>query len=108
MARRCEKWGFWLWIFAEGPDIGGVSVGLLVSNRASFEGRRDGGEGQGAGVVQIGVDGGGNVGKRGLKPPNLGAPSSRRFYREKGRPPIMGGIRFLRQSREIRTGPGSS
>ena len=26
--------------------------GLLVSNRASFEGRRDGGEGQGAGVVQ--------------------------------------------------------
>ena len=36
--------------------------GLLVSNRASFEGRRDGGEGQGAGVVQIGVDGGGNVG----------------------------------------------
>ena len=25
---------------------------LLVSNRASFEGRRDGGEGQGAGVVQ--------------------------------------------------------
>ena len=37
--------------------------GLLVSNRASFEGRRGGGEGQGAGVVQIGVDGGGNVGK---------------------------------------------
>jgi hypothetical protein len=36
--------------------------GLLVSNRASFEGRRDEGEGQGAGVVQIGVDGGGNVG----------------------------------------------
>jgi hypothetical protein len=31
--------------------------GLLVSNRASFEGRRDGGEGQGAGVVQVGVDG---------------------------------------------------
>ena len=26
--------------------------GLLVSNRASFEGRRDGEEGQGAGVVQ--------------------------------------------------------
>jgi hypothetical protein len=26
--------------------------GLLVSHRASFEGRRDGGEGQGAGVVQ--------------------------------------------------------
>jgi hypothetical protein len=40
--------------------------GLLVSNRASFEGRRDGVEGQGAGVVQIGVDGGGNVGKGGL------------------------------------------
>src|SRR6266481_904599 len=37
--------------------------GLLVSNRASFEGRRDGGEGQGAGVVQVGVDEGGNVGK---------------------------------------------
>ena len=36
--------------------------GLLVSNRASFEGRRDGGEGQGARVVQVGVDGGGNVG----------------------------------------------
>ena len=33
--------------------------GLLVSNRASFEGRRDGSEGQGAGVVQwvwIGVE----------------------------------------------------
>ena len=33
--------------------------GLLVSNRASFEGRRHGGEGQGAGVVQrvwIGVE----------------------------------------------------
>jgi hypothetical protein len=27
--------------------------GLLVSNRASFEGRRDGGEGQGAGVVRL-------------------------------------------------------
>jgi hypothetical protein len=26
--------------------------GLLVSNLASFEGRRDGGQGQGAGVVQ--------------------------------------------------------
>jgi len=37
--------------------------GLLVSNRASFEGRRDGWDQQGAGVVQIGVDGGGNVGK---------------------------------------------
>ena len=36
--------------------------GLLVSNRASFEGRRDGREGQGAGVVQVGVDEGGNVG----------------------------------------------
>ena len=36
--------------------------GFLVSNRASFEGRRDGGEGQGARVVQVGVDGGGNVG----------------------------------------------
>jgi hypothetical protein len=35
---------------------------FLVSNKASFEGRRDGNEGQGAGVVQIGVDGGGNVG----------------------------------------------
>ena len=55
--------------------------GLLVSNRASFEGRRDGGEGQGAGVVQVGVDGGGNVGKRGREAPKLGAPSSRRFYR---------------------------
>ena len=43
----------------------GFPRGLLVSNRASFEGRRDGGEGQGAGVVQIGVDGGGNVGKEG-------------------------------------------
>jgi hypothetical protein len=27
--------------------------GLLVSNRASFEGRRDEGEGQGAGVVRL-------------------------------------------------------
>ena len=36
---------------------------LLVSNRASFEGRPDGGEGQGAEVVQVCVDGGGNVGK---------------------------------------------
>jgi hypothetical protein len=36
--------------------------GLLVSYRAPFESRRDGGEGQGAGVVHIGVDGGGNVG----------------------------------------------
>jgi hypothetical protein len=40
------------------------SWGLLFSNRASFEGRRDGSGGQDAGVVQIGVDGGGNVGKR--------------------------------------------
>src|SRR5260370_42051485 len=40
--------------------------GFLVSNRASFEGRRDGGEGQGAGVVQVGVDEGGNVGKGGV------------------------------------------
>jgi hypothetical protein len=37
--------------------------GLLFSNRASFEGRRGGGKGQGAGVVQMGVDRGGNVGK---------------------------------------------
>jgi hypothetical protein len=37
--------------------------GLPISNRASFESRRDGGEGQGAGVVQVGVDEGGNVGK---------------------------------------------
>jgi hypothetical protein len=43
---------------------GAKLVGLLVSNRASFEGRRGGSEGQGAEVVQIGVDGGGNVGKR--------------------------------------------
>jgi hypothetical protein len=31
----------------------GLRGGLLVTNRASFEGRRDGWEGQGAGVVQI-------------------------------------------------------
>ena len=37
--------------------------GLLFSNRASFEGRRGRGKGQGAGVVQLGVDEGGNVGK---------------------------------------------
>ena len=43
----------------------GLRGGLLVSNRASFEGRRDAPEGQGAGVVQIGVDRGGNVGKGG-------------------------------------------
>ena len=24
MAQRCEKWGFLLWIFAEGCEIGGV------------------------------------------------------------------------------------
>ena len=36
--------------------------GLLVSNRALFEGRRSEDEGQGPGVVQIRVDGGGNVG----------------------------------------------
>jgi hypothetical protein len=54
MARRCGKWGFLLWIFAEGREIRGVCVGgLLVSNRASFEGRRGGGKGQGAGGVQI-------------------------------------------------------
>ena len=41
--------------------------GLPVSNRASFEGRRGAWEGQGAGVVQVGVDGGGNVGKRDSK-----------------------------------------
>jgi hypothetical protein len=52
MARRCEKRGFLLWIFAEGREIGGVYWGLLVSNKASFEGRRGGEEGQGAGVVQ--------------------------------------------------------
>ena len=40
--------------------------GLLVSNRASFEGRPDGATGQGAGVVQIDVDGGGNVGNQAL------------------------------------------
>lgn len=41
----------------------GFRGGLLVSNRASFEGRRGVRKGQGAGVVQISVDGGGNVGK---------------------------------------------
>jgi hypothetical protein len=65
---------------------------FLVSNKASFEGRRDGDEGQGAGVVQIGVDGGGNVGKRDVwystvcsnltVPPPSGAPSSARSYRD--------------------------
>jgi hypothetical protein len=44
----------------------GLCGGLLVSNRASFEGRRGGGKGQGAGVVQLDVDGGGNVGKEDL------------------------------------------
>ena len=67
--------------------------GLLVSNRASFEGRRDGGEGQGAGVVRLmwtGVEmweigfsrwgmfrGAGG----GFPRLDLGAPSSRRSYR---------------------------
>ena len=46
---------------------GAKLVGLLFSNRASFEGRRDGAKGQGAGVVQVDVDGGGNVGKGGTK-----------------------------------------
>jgi hypothetical protein len=45
----------------------GLRGGLLVSNRASFEGRRGRGKGQGAGVVQVGVDRGGNVGKRGQR-----------------------------------------
>ena len=47
--------------------------GLLVSNRASFEGRRGEGEGQGAGVVQrvwIGVE----MWERGREAPKLGAP----------------------------------
>ena len=42
--------------------------GLLVSNRASFEGRRGGRKGQGAGVVQLGVDEGGNVGNGAVNP----------------------------------------
>ena len=72
---------------------GAKLVGLLFSNRASFEGRRDGNEGQGAGVVQIGVDGGGNVGNEDMirvrlggpyltAPPQSGAPSSARSYRD--------------------------
>ena len=67
--------------------------GLLLSHRASFEGRRDGGEGQGAGVVQRVWTGVEMWERRDLKergcnvfgylttPPELGAPSSRRFYR---------------------------
>jgi hypothetical protein len=31
MARRCEKWGFLLWIFLEGREIGGVYVGVYWS-----------------------------------------------------------------------------
>jgi len=31
MARRCEKWGFLLWIFAERREIGGVYVGVYWS-----------------------------------------------------------------------------
>jgi hypothetical protein len=54
--------GFGCGFSPEGANLVGFPRGLLVSNRASFEGRRDGGEGQGAGVVQVGVDGGGNVG----------------------------------------------
>ena len=29
MARRCEKWGFWLWIFAEGREIGGLYSSVI-------------------------------------------------------------------------------
>jgi len=47
--------------------VAGLPPGLLFSNRAWFEGRPSRVEEQGAGVVQIGVDGGGNVGKRGGK-----------------------------------------
>ena len=47
----------------EGAKFVGFGWRLPVSNQASFEGRRGGVRGQGAGVVQIGVDGGGNVGK---------------------------------------------
>ena len=63
MARRCEKWGFLLWIFAKGREIGGV-YWSVIGHRLRVGAM--GGEGQGAGVVQIGVDGGGNVGKGGL------------------------------------------
>ena len=61
MGEKHEKWGILLWIFAGGREILRVMWGLLVSNRASFEGRRGGSKGQGAEVVQLGVDEGGNV-----------------------------------------------
>jgi hypothetical protein len=97
--------GFCCGFSRKGAKLVGFLRGLLVSNRASFEGRRGGGEGQGAGVVQSGVDGGGNVGKGDGKHQDLGAPSSRRSYRRQGGPSREGAIRF---SLDIRTGPGSS
>ena len=74
--------------------------GLLVSNRASFEGRRGGGEGQGAGVVQIGVDGGGNVGK-GTGSTKIGCPILATVLSSIRWPSREGAIRFW-------TGPGSA
>jgi hypothetical protein len=29
MARRCEKWGFWLWIFAKRREIDGVYCSVI-------------------------------------------------------------------------------
>jgi hypothetical protein len=49
MARRCEKWGFWLWIFAKRREIGGV-YWSVIGHRLRVGAM--GGEGQGAGVVQ--------------------------------------------------------
>jgi len=50
---------------------GAKLMGLLISNWASFERRRDGCEEQGAEVVQTVVDKGGNVGKEMPNPTTL-------------------------------------
>jgi hypothetical protein len=61
--KDAKNGGFSCGFSPKSAKLVGFLRSLLVSNRASFEGRRDRGEGQGAGVVQNDVDGGGNVGK---------------------------------------------
>jgi hypothetical protein len=41
MARSREKWGFWLWIFAKGREIGGVYWSVIGHRlRVGAEGRK--------------------------------------------------------------------
>jgi hypothetical protein len=72
-----------LWIFAKSREIDG----LLVGKKASFEGRRDTREEQGAEVVQTGVDKRGNVGNRdynGTETSPVSAPSGSAAIPAKG------------------------